>query len=435
MLRDHRSGPYHHAMNSAWRAAAVLALATLALGGGAVVAHAGTASGRPAQFTANAGERNDLTVDRGSGEAVQFSDAGAPISPKLWCAPFPLGQAMCDPDGDPRLPDGGAVTVDLGDNDDRAIIRWIPGTDTRPGMIRVAGGAGNDHMENTANGLIRFDGGDGDDTLVTGPSAGAYLLGGAGADLMESSADCCAIAGYDDHDAAGVRVTLDGTANDGGAGEGDDVRTSGVVGSPGPDVITGDARANSLTGSGGPDVIDGGGGDDLIDATLQDAQASDGADGPDTVTCGAGNDSVVADENDKAAVDCERIRVGPSAGPELVLDRGAVRAGRNGWLTLTYRVEFPNPDNALASRSTFRLVDRKGRAASTTARFALGPGVDVARPPVRLNRATRRRLAHSRSGALSLIAQRVSRDTSPESTASGYEQFNVPVTIRRAGMR
>ncbi len=205
-------------MHSAWCAAAILALAALALGGGAAAAQAGTASGRPAQFTAYAGERNDLTVDPGSAGAVQFSDAGAPISAKLWCAPFPLGQATCDPDGDSRVADGGGVNVDLGDNDDRAIIRWIPGTDTRPGAIRVAGGAGNDHMENTANGLIRFDGGDGNDTLVTGPSAGAYLLGGAGADLMESSADCCAIAGYDDHDAAGVRVTLDGKANDGGCG-------------------------------------------------------------------------------------------------------------------------------------------------------------------------------------------------------------------------
>jgi hypothetical protein len=29
----------------------------------------------------------------------------------------------------------------------------------------------------------------------------------------------------------------------------------------------------------------------------------------------------------------------------------------------------------------------------------------------------------------------VSRDASPGSTASGYEQFNIPVTIRRAGKR
>jgi hypothetical protein len=428
---------YHRAMYAARRRAAVLALAALAAGGAADAAHAGTASGRPAQFTAASGERNDLTVGAGAGAggAVQFSDAGAPVSARLWCAPFPPGQALCDPDGDARDTDGGGVSVDLGDGDDRAIIRWVPGTDTRPGAIRVAGGAGNDHLENSANGLIRFDGGDGNDALVTGPTAGAYLLGGAGADLMASSDGCCAIASYSDHDRTGVRVTLDRTANDGLAGEGDDVRTSGVIGSPGPDVIIGDASANSLTGSGGADVLDGGGGDDSIDATLQAAQASDGPDGPDTVTCGAGNDVVVADESDRVGVDCERIRVGLSGGPELALDMGAARAARTGSVKLAYRVEFPNPDNALASRSRFRLVDGKGRAASSTARFVLGGNVNVAGLRVRLSRATRRRLAHSRSGALALIAQRVSRDASPGSTASGYEEFNAPVTIRRAGKR
>jgi hypothetical protein len=433
--RDHHAGPYYHAMYGAWRPAAVLALAALAVGGAADAAHAGTASGRPAQFTAAAGERNDLTVDAGSGGAVQFSDAGAPVSPGLWCAPVPLGQALCDPDGDPRVTDGGGVSVDLGDSDDRAMIRWVPGTDTRPGAIRVAGGAGSDHIENSANGVIRFDGGDGNDTLVTGPAASAYLLGGAGADLMASSAGCCSIASYSDHDRSGVRVTLDGKANDGVAGEGDDVRTSGVIGSPGPDVISGDARANSLTGSGGADVLDGGGGDDSINATLDDAQAADGPDGPDTVTCGAGNDDVVADENDKVGVDCERIRVGLSGGPPLVLDMGAARAGRTGSVKLTYRVAFPNPDNALASRSTFRLVDGKGRAASSSARFVLGGAVNAAPLRVKLGRATRRRLAHSRSGVLPLIAQCVSRDASPGSTALGYQQFNVPVTIRRASAR
>ena len=49
---------------------------------------------------------------------------------------------------------------------------------------RSAHGAGDDHIENLAYGSIRFDGGDGNETLVTGPTAGAHLLGGAGADLM-----------------------------------------------------------------------------------------------------------------------------------------------------------------------------------------------------------------------------------------------------------
>jgi hemolysin type calcium-binding protein len=421
-------------MSEAWRPAAVFALAALAAGGGAPAASAGTASGRPAQFTAAAGERNDLSVAAGPGGDVQFSDAGAPVIPRLlWCAPFPPGQALCDPDGDPRATDGGGVSIDLGDGDDRAIIRWVPGTDTRPGVLRVAGGAGDDHIENVANGFVRLDGGDGNDTLLTGPSAGAYLLGGAGADVMASTGGCCAIAGYDDHDRSGVRVTLDGRANDGAPGEGDDVRTSGVTGSPGPDVITGDARANSLTGGGGADVIDGGGGDDSIHASLEGDQASDGADSPDTVTCGAGTDDVVADENDRIAVDCERIRVGVFGGPPLVLDTGTARVRRNGLVTLSYRVQFPNPDNALASRSTLRLVDSRGRAASSTAQFVLGGTATVARLRVRLDRATRRRLAHRRSGTLALIAQRVSRDASPGSAALGYERVNAAVTIRRAG--
>jgi len=143
----------------------------------------------------------------------------------------------------------------------------------------------------------------------------------------------------------------------------------------------------------------------------------------------------VAAENDKAGIGCERIRVGLSAGPQLVLDMGAARAGRTGSVKLTYRVKFPNPDNALASRSTFRLVDSKGRAASSTVQFVLGGDVNVAPLRVKLRRATRRRLAHSRSGALRLIAQCISRDARPGSTASGYEQFNIPVTIRRASTR
>ncbi|HEV7882367.1 MAG TPA: hypothetical protein VGO81_02290, partial [Solirubrobacteraceae bacterium] len=114
-------------MRTAWRPAAVLALAALTAGGVADAARAGTASGRPARFAAAAGERNDLTVDAGSGGTVQFSDAGSAVGAGLWCVPFPLGQARCDPDGDPRETDGGGVGVDLGDADDRAMIRWVPG--------------------------------------------------------------------------------------------------------------------------------------------------------------------------------------------------------------------------------------------------------------------------------------------------------------------
>jgi Ca2+-binding RTX toxin-like protein len=60
---------------------------------------------------------------------------------------------------------------------------------------------------------MKLDGGAGNDTLVTGPAGAANLLGGADADVMASSAGYCAVASYGDHDRAGVRVTLDRTAN------------------------------------------------------------------------------------------------------------------------------------------------------------------------------------------------------------------------------
>jgi len=148
--------------------------ASPAAGAAAGVAHAGTASGRPAQFTAADGERNALTVDRTAGGDVRFTDAATPMLAGLWCVPIPLGQATCDPAGDPRDPDGGGVLVGLGDHDDRVPIRAVPrggGTGGSPGRIRVTGGSGKDHLENTSAAFIRLEGGVGDDTLVAGKAA------------------------------------------------------------------------------------------------------------------------------------------------------------------------------------------------------------------------------------------------------------------------
>jgi Ca2+-binding RTX toxin-like protein len=427
-------------MHRAWRPAVVMVLVALTAGGAAEAARAGTASGRPAQFTAGPGEINDLTVDAGSGGAVQFVDAAEFIVPGLpWCTPFPLGQALCDPDGDPRDFDGGGVGVDLADRDDRAMVRWIPGTGSHPGRIAVTAGAGDDRLESSARGLLHFEGGAGNAALVVGPTTGSVLLGGAGADLMAAADACCNdSASYNDHGATGVRVTLDAQANDGEPGEGDDVRTNAVTGSPGPDRITGDANANSLAGSGGADALDGGGGDDQLNATLQYRQSLDRPDGPDgrdAVTCGPGVDEADADANDRVAIDCEHIRVDAYAGPQVVADAHVARADRGGLVRLTYRMQYPFHDIARASRTRFRLVDRKGRAVSSSTQFVLGGDAHVARVRVRLHRATRRRLARSRSGALRLIAQRVSRDAEAGAPVPGYAQFNALVTIRRPARR
>ena len=421
-------------MHGAWRLAAVFVCAALAVAGAADAAHAGTASGRPAKFVASAGEQNDLTLMAANSGQVQFTDSVTPIGASLpWCIPFPLGQALCDPDGDPRDTDGGGVVVELGDRDDRGVIRFIPGTATHPGRISVAAGAGNDIVENVAFGSVRIDGGEGNDTLDSTRAAGAYLLGGPGADALRSSGECCAVVGYSDHGESGVGISLDGVANDGFAGEQDDVRSNHVIGSRGGDAITGGGQADTLVGGGGADVIDGRGGDDTINATLDYAQSAESpgsVDRADTVTCGTGDDAVMADENDDVAVDCERIRLGLAVVPEIVLVTKSARADRKGVVRLTFRVKAPNPSNAATARGTVRLVDRTGVAASATTRFTFGANANLVRLRVTLNKATRARLLRGRAASVALIVQRVSRTGGTGPTA-GYERFHVPVRVAR----
>ncbi|MCB0828494.1 MAG: hypothetical protein KDB62_06770, partial [Solirubrobacterales bacterium] len=85
-----------------------------------------------------------------------------------------------------------------------------------------------------------------------------------------------------------VSISFDGVANDGEAGEGDNVGADveGAGGGDGDDTLIGSDEANQLDGSRGDDTVSGGGGDDDIN----------GDDGDDTVSGGAGNDSVEGDD-------------------------------------------------------------------------------------------------------------------------------------------
>ena len=130
----------------------------------------------------------------------------------------------------------------------------------------IEGGDGADILIGSdSNNLILGDGGNdtirglgGDDTMIGGlptvPDAD-LLDGGAGADTVnyfESSAP--------------VNVSLDGVANDGSAGELDNViNTENIVGGNGADTLTGNASSNVIRGLGGDDTIAGGGGADVID--------------------------------------------------------------------------------------------------------------------------------------------------------------------------
>ena len=122
-------------------------------------------------------------------------------------------------------------------------------------------------------GVDQIDGGGGDDGLRGGPGADT-LNGGDGEDIADYSARTVAVT---------VTVGAAG-ADDGEAGEGDDVQgdVEVVRGGSAGDSLSGGDGANRLNGRGGADVLDGGGGDDELI----------GMGGGDTFVGGAGVDLV-----------------------------------------------------------------------------------------------------------------------------------------------
>ena len=279
--------------------------------------HAGTLDydGQRFAYTAAAGEVNGMNL--GAAALGNVRDT-API--ELTAS----ADAVCDSTGDPGLVTCMIVapfTVDLGDGDDA--IRGAGEDDV------IAGGAGNDQLE----------GGDGADVLDGGP--GDDLLFGQ-ADVSSLTADAAdAIGGGPGIDTVIYRrtsqplqVSLDGIANDGAAGEADNVAvdvenvTTGsgedvLIGSDGPNVLNGDSADDLIEGRGGNDKLIGAGGnsrlfgnagdDELIGGTGSDLL--DGGSGVDRFVvdppscdpfgCGFGNDEVRARDDVRESIDCD----------------------------------------------------------------------------------------------------------------------------------
>ena len=144
------------------------------------------------------------------------------------------------------------------------------------------GGAGGDLLQGKA-GSDRLGGGPGADRLFGGAGADD-LRGGAGPDALGGGLGPDLVSGGPGRDIAfygqrglTVRVTIGRGANDGVAGERDNVRADveDIFSGRGNDVLIGNRRANrlfggagndTLRGLGGNDVLTGGAGDDRIDA-------------------------------------------------------------------------------------------------------------------------------------------------------------------------
>jgi len=275
------------------------------------------------------GDPNTYLALMDSGADRQLINAGAP------CTPDANFGVLCPLD--PSQP----LIVQGSDGNDRLSIFDNKVPDAKP--IQMHGNGGNDEIEDvfistagrvltggTGNDTILgyggnddIDGGDGND-VVDGGEGDDQVRGGAGDDEMwgdhykDPGADLLdGGPGTDTTEEWGipsdldrqprVNVTLDGAANDGRPGEGDNVVgierinmyvVGDFTGSDGPDQIKlvnpGNEGPSSLIGLGGDDVLVGYDFDDQVDGGAGN-DTVEGGRGNDTVTGGPGRDTIYGD--------------------------------------------------------------------------------------------------------------------------------------------
>jgi len=152
--------------------------------------------------------------------------------------------------------------------------------------LELYGGAGADSLR----GGMATDfshGGDGDDTFLGGPAVDGAdtLIGGGGRDTADYTMR-----------AASLTISIDNVANDGAAGELDDVRDDVEIvrGGSAGDTITGGSGNDTLFGGPGDDTLAGGLGDDLLFGEAGNDSFDEGssANGADTFDGGTGSDTI-----------------------------------------------------------------------------------------------------------------------------------------------
>jgi Ca2+-binding RTX toxin-like protein len=173
-----------------------------------------------------------------------------------------------------------------------------------PGADHLFGDQGNDQIGTQQRDAVdvsletgddTVDGGPGDDRIFPGPGPGGggsdndALSGGEGFDTVS----------YERRTAREpLSLSLDGIANDGAAGEADNLQQmETVIGGAGDDTIIGSAGPDTLNGGNGSDRIEGLGGDDVLQGGTGDAGGDSlaGGEGADQLFGGAGNDELGGD--------------------------------------------------------------------------------------------------------------------------------------------
>ena len=270
----------------------------------------------------------------------------------------------------------GAGNDNLSAGDDNDVSNGGPGDDNifdGEGNDSLLGGDGNDELS-AGPGSDTLNGEGGDDTLQSGffDDEPDVFVGGPGIDRADYSS------------ASGpVAVDLDGQADDGVAGEGDNVGTDmeDVVGSEFADTLVGNDLSNELIAGEGNDVLRGAGGQDGLHGERgadnidggngrDSLEGEDGADRirsrdrvPDAVSCGGAADVVLHDARDRPDADCDEV----SSGVRFLAKRAPIR-GRNAVVRLT----CPEIEG-IACRGRLSLANARGRLIGRT-RFAITPG-------------------------------------------------------------
>ena len=215
----------------------------------------------------------------------------------------------------PDLPSSYPITIDGRGGDD-----LLKDAANDEAGRTISGGAGNDKLEGYG-GNDTLDGGDGNDE-VNGSAGNDTVRGGNGDDVVNGddykSPGADVIDGGPGNDQVDEwsipdapthpqpTVTLDGAANDGRPGEGDNVigveklsfyvnaTFTGTDGPEGVSVLNVSEGASSLSGLGGNDVLKGADSPDTIDGGAGDDDLN-GGNGNDTITGGPGKDTIVGD--------------------------------------------------------------------------------------------------------------------------------------------
>jgi Ca2+-binding RTX toxin-like protein len=289
------------------------------------------------------GEDGD-TLTAGDGNDIMRGGFGTPAADTYFGGPD-IDQVVYDdrPNADPL-----SITIDnvaddgsTGENDN--IRTDVENVDGGPGPDTITG-SNEDNVLQGRDGDDTIVGAGGDDTLRGDIGFGSFgdddLNGGGGDDLLfgglGGNDDFRGSAGFDTvsyselSTGTGTDVTINDIANDGPAGENDNVRTdvesvfggSGVddiTGSPGPDVLLGFAGTDTLDGAGGDDLLDGEGpqfftpeGDVLIGGTGVDAVSYASHFNPVTADIDDIADDGILGENDRVRTSVENLFGGSS---------------------------------------------------------------------------------------------------------------------------